>query len=197
MVATLQTLTRNDPLWKKLIFLTLVILAVYGIGSLVGFYLWFVFPVQKIHGLTYLQTPHLILYYVIINFLDIAGIVVFAYLLYYRRVQTSSPVGDGVILGCYLVAVSWLIDILIYVFVRQTLPTMHEYFLGKNQPEIGIAWLVAFVAAVVAGYLETRRRSLPARQYRLESIRYVSLLVGGSILLTVIGIVFFDIRPQA
>jgi hypothetical protein len=49
----------------------------------------------------------------------------------------------------------------------------------------------------VAGYLETRRRLLPARQYRLESIRYVSLLVGGSILLTVIGIVFFDIRPQA
>jgi hypothetical protein len=28
-------------------------------------------------------------------------------------------------------------------FLRKTLPSLHEYFLGKNQPEIGIAWLIA------------------------------------------------------
>jgi hypothetical protein len=185
----------NDPWWRKLFFLSLVILAVYGIGGSVGFFLWFMFPVQRIHGLTYLQTPHLILYYIIINLLDIGFIILFAALLYYRRVKTSFPLRDGVLLGCYLVGCSWMIDILVYVFIRRTLPTIHEYFWGKNQPEIGIAWIVAFVAAVLAGWLETRRRSPSGRDFRIESAILVSLLAGASAVLTVIGILFLDIRP--
>jgi uncharacterized protein YacL len=191
----LETSAENDPWWKKLLFLTLVILTLYGILGTVGFFLWFVFPVQQIHGLNYLQIPHLIFYYILINILDIIGVILFARIIYYRRIKTSNPIKDGIILGCYTIGFSWLIDIIVYIFIRNTLPTIHEYFLGKNQPEIGIAWLIGFVAAILAGWLETQRRVLPHRRYRLNILKSSSLLIVVSIILTIIGISFFDVRP--
>ncbi len=86
-------------------------------------------------------------------------------------------------------------DILVYIFIRNTLPTVHEYFLGKNQPEIGIAWIVAFSAAVLAGWLEHRRRQDTAAQLRKAVFVSLSGLVVISILLTVVGVGFFDVRP--
>ena len=153
------------------------------------------FPVQEIHGMTYLQTPHLILYYILINLMDIVGIILFAQILYYRRIKTYYPIRDGVILGCYALSFSWLVDTIVYIFIRNTLPTIHEYFLGKNQPEIGIAWLVGFVAPVLAGWLETRRWALPTKRFRIEIIVSVSLLICVSVILTEVGISFFDILP--
>ncbi len=67
--------------------MTLVIRATLGVLGLTGFYLWFLFPVQKIRGLKYLETPHLILYHAILGLLDVAGIILFAQLLYFRRVN--------------------------------------------------------------------------------------------------------------
>ena len=49
----------NDPTWKKFLFMTLVVIATAGILGVAGFYLWFVFPVQTINGLTYLRTSDL------------------------------------------------------------------------------------------------------------------------------------------
>jgi len=186
---------QNDPWWRKFLFLTLVILSLYSVLSIIGFFLWFVFPVQEIHGLTYLLTPHLLLYYILINIMDVVGLILFAQMIYYRRIRTYYPIRDGIILGCYILVFCWLVDIIVYVFIRKTLPTIHEYFLGKNQPEIGIAWLVGFAAAVLAGWLETRRRALSSRHYRIEFIISLSLLICVSIILTVVGILFFDIRP--
>jgi len=192
---SIEASVQNDPWWRKFLFLTLVILSLYSILSIIGFFLWFVFPVQEIHGLTYLLTPHLLLYYILINIMDVVGIILFAQIIYYRRVRTYYPIRDGIILGCYVLVFCWLTDIIVYIFIRKTLPTIHEYFLGKNQPEIGIAWLVGFAAAVLAGWLETRRRALPSRHYRIEFIISLSLLICVSIILTVVGILFFDIRP--
>jgi hypothetical protein len=175
--------------------MTLVFLAVYGIVGLVGFFLWFAFPYQEIRGLTYMENYELIIYYTIINLMDIIAIALFANLLYYKRIRTSFPLREGFILGCYAVAFSWLIDIIIYVSIRNTLPTIHEYFLGKNQPEIGIAWLIGFACAVLIGWLETRRRVLPSRRFRVELIISLSVLFLVSIFLTIVGILFFDIRP--
>ena len=64
---------KNDPIWKKFIFMTLVVMATVGILGAAGFYLWFVFPVQKINGLTYLRTSDLFVYYGLINLLDVVG----------------------------------------------------------------------------------------------------------------------------
>lgn len=192
---SIEASVQNDPWWRKFLFLTLVILSLYSILSIIGFFLWFVFPVQEIHGLTYLLTPHLLLYYILINIMDVVGVLLFAQIIYYRRVRTYYPIRDGIILGCYVLVFCWLTDIIVYIFIRKTLPTIHEYFLGKNQPEIGIAWLVGFAAAVLAGWLETRRRALPSGHYRIEFIVSLSLLICVSIILTVVGILFFDIRP--
>ena len=192
---SIEASVQNDSWWRKFLFLTLVVLSLYSILSLIGFFLWFVFPVQEIHGLTYLLTPHLLLYYILINIMDVVGVILFAQIIYYRRVRTYYPVRDGIILGCYVLVFCWLTDIIVYIFIRKTLPTIHEYFLGKNQPEIGIAWLVGFAAAVLAGWLETRRRALPSSHYRMEFIISLSLLICVSIILTVVGILFFDIRP--
>jgi hypothetical protein len=185
----------DDPIWKKFLFMTFVVVATAGILGVAGFYLWFVFPVQKINGLTYLRTADLLIYYGLINLLDVFGVNLFARILYFRWVNTARPLRDGVAMGSYLLVFCWVTDVLVYVFIRRTLPTVHEYFLGKNQPEIGIAWIVAFSAAALAGWLEQRRRQASAGRFRKEALLYLSGMVAASILLTVIGIGFFDVRP--
>jgi hypothetical protein len=84
---------------NKLALMTIVVFVVYSILSVVGFYLWFAFPVEIIHGMTYLRRNDLILYYIIINFNDIAGVLLFSHILYYRYVKSTTPIKDGAILG--------------------------------------------------------------------------------------------------
>jgi len=186
---------KNDPTWKKFMFMTLVVIATAGILGVAGFYLWFVFPVQKINGLTYLRTSDLFIYYGLINLLDVVGVNLFAQALYFRWVKTARPLKDGIWLGGYLLVFCWVTDILVYILVRKTLPTVREYFLGKNQPEIGIAWVVAFCAAVLAGWLEARRRDASTRDVKVLAAAGIGGLILASVVLTVIGIGFFDIRP--
>lgn len=186
---------KNAPIWKKFLFMSLVVFATVGILGVAGFYLWFVFPVEKINGLTYLATRDLLIYYGVINVLDVIGVNLFAWGLYFRWVKTDRPLRDGAWIGAYLLVFSWATDILVYIFIRNTLPTVNEYFFGKNQPEIGIAWIVGFSAAVLAGWLEKRRREPPAGGKTRAAVLYSAGLVLVSMLLTVIGIGFFDIRP--
>jgi hypothetical protein len=185
----------SDSRWKRAAFMTAVVVASLAILGIAGFFLWFIFPVQKTRGLTYLEPAHLITYYSMINFLDVIWIVLLARLLYFRRVKTADPVKDGLLLGAYMVIFSWLADIVVYIFIRGTLPSVQEYFLGKNQPEIGIAWLVALLTCVLAGWLESRRRALPPRQYWVMTVGMSSALILLSIGFTAIGILIFDIRP--
>ena len=186
---------KNDPTWKKFLFMTLGVIATAGILGVAGFYLWFVFPVQTINGLTYLRTSDLFIYYGLINLLDVVGVNLFAQALYFRWVKTVRPTKDGIWLGGYLLVFCWVTDILVYVLVRKTLPTVREYFLGKNQPEIGIAWVVAFCAAVLAGWLEARRRDASTGEVKVLAAAGIGGLILASIALTAIGIGFFDIRP--
>lgn len=185
----------NDTCLKKFFFMTLVVVGTAGILGVAGFYLWFVFPILEINGLTYMSPGDLVTYYCIINLLDLIGVNLFAHFLYFKWVKTTSPFKDGLLIGGYLLIFCWVSDIFVYVFVRNTLPTIHEYFLGKNQPEIGIAWIVAFGAAAFAGWLEQRRRDASPGTFKLRAFIYMSGLVLASILLTVIGIWFFDITP--
>jgi len=175
--------------------MTLVVLLVYIILGIIGFFLWFAFPVEEINGLTYLKGNNLIYYYFIINFQDIAGVLFFSHIIYYKRINTTSPIRDGFFLGLYLIVASWLIDLIVYVFIRKTLPTIEEYFLGKNQPEIGIAWLIAFLSALCSGWLHSENDKLIRRIRNSRLTLIVILLTVISVLLTVIGIIFFDIKP--
>ena len=185
----------DDPTWKKVIFMTLVVIATVGTLGVVGFYLWFAFRVETINGLTYLRTPDIFIYYGLLNLLDVVGVNLFARVLYFRWVKTTRPLQDGLWLGSYLLCFSWVVDILVYIVIRGTLPTIREYFLGKNQPEIGIAWLVGFSAAALAGWLEARRRESSARDIKVLATGGIAALVLAAIALTAIGIGFFDVRP--
>lgn len=186
---------QNDGVGKKFLHMTLVVFATGGVLGVAGFYLWFLFPVQKVNGLTYLRTSDLLLYYSLINLFDVVGINLFARFLYFRWIHTTRPLRDGVVMGGYLLVFCWVTDNLVYIGIRKTLPTVHEYFLGKNQPEIGIAWIVAFCGAVLAGWLERRKRQETLGRLRREALVYSTGLIAVSILLTVIGVGFFDIRP--
>lgn len=44
--------------------------------------MWFVFPVQKVNGLTYLRTSDLFVYYGVINLLDVIGVNLFVHFLW-------------------------------------------------------------------------------------------------------------------
>jgi hypothetical protein len=185
----------NVSFLRKLAFMTIVVFAVYSILSVVGFYLWFVFPVEKINGLTYLRRNDLILYYIIVNFNDIVGVLLFSHIIYYKYVKSTAPIKDGVFLGIYLIIFSWILDLFVYVFIRKTLPTLDEYFLGKNQPEIGIAWLVAFLSALYSGWLHAENQNHIRRfTYKKAALILLILMIISSAL-TVVGIRFFDIKP--
>jgi len=185
----------DDGFLRKLFLMTLVVFLVYIILGIIGFFLWFAFPVEKINGLTYLKGNNLIYYYIIINFQDIIGVLFFSHIVYYKRINTSSPIKDGFLLGLYLVIASWLIDLVVYVFIRKTLPTIEEYFLGKNQPEIGIAWLIAFISALCSGLLHVENKELIRKIKYSRLILIIILLTITSVALTVVGIRFFDIKP--
>jgi hypothetical protein len=180
---------------RKFAFMTIVVFAVYSILSIVGFYLWFAFPVEKINGLTYLSQNDLILYYTIVDFNDIAGVLLFSHIIYFKYVNSSTPIRDGVFLGIYLVIFSWILDLFVYVFIRNTLPTIDEYFLGKNQPEIGIAWLIAFLSALFSGWLHAEERNHDHRFNYKKAAQILVILTIISAVLTFVGIKFFDIRP--
>jgi hypothetical protein len=185
----------NDSFLRKLSLMTIVVFLVYIILGIVGFFLWFAFPVEKINGLTYLLGNNLIYYYIIVNFMDIAGIIFFSHIVYYKHINTTTPIKDGVFLGLYLMIASWLIDLVIYVFIRKTLPSIHEYFLGKNQPEIGIAWIIAFASAVCSGWIHVENRSFVRNFIYRKSLLLLLLLTIISATFTIVGILFFDIKP--
>ena len=185
----------NDSFLRKLTFMTLVVFSVYVVLGIIGFFLWFAFPVEVKNGLSYLVGNNLIFYYVIVNFMDIVGILLLSHIIYYRFVNTTTPVKDGVILGLYLIIFSWLLDLIVYVFIRKTLPSIHEYFLGKNQPEIGIAWLIACISAIISGYMHIENRNFVANISYRKLIYAIIILSLISTLLTIIGIRFFDIKP--
>lgn len=185
----------NDSFIRKLTFMTLVVFTVYLILGIIGFFLWYAFPVETKNGLSYLSGNNLIYYYIIVNFMDIAGILFVSHIVYYKFVKTTSPIRDGLYLGIYLIIFSWLIDLVVYVFIRKTLPTISEYFFGKNQPEIGIAWLIAFISALYSGYLHAVNRNFIRNISYRKLIYAVLILTVISIILTVVGILFFDIKP--
>jgi hypothetical protein len=184
-----------DGFLRKIFFMTLVVLLVYIILGIAGFFLWFAFPVEKINGLTYLKGNNLIYYYIIINLQDIIGVLFFSHFVYYRYINTSSPIKDGLLLGLYLIIASWFIDLIIYVFIRKTLPSAEEYFLGKNQPEIGIAWLFAFISALFSGWLHRENKKF-IRKVRYPRLIFIFILLTiSSVIITTIAILFFDIKP--
>jgi hypothetical protein len=182
-------------LLRKFAFMTITVFAVYSILSVVGFYLWFAFPVEKINGLTYLRRNDLILYYIIVNFNDIAGVLLFSHIIYYKYVKSATPIKDGVFLGIYLMIFSWILDLFVYVFIRNTLPTIDEYFLGKNQPEIGIAWLIGFLSAVFSGWLHEYNANHIRRFNYKKAAQLLLILTTISAVLTYVGIRFFDVKP--
>lgn len=185
----------NGSALRKFAFMTIVVFAVYIVLSIAGFYLWFVFPVEKINGLTYMSRNNLILYYLIVNFNDIAGVLIFSHFIYFRYVKSASPVRDGVYLGIYMVIFSWILDLFVYVFIRKTLPTIDEYFLGKNQPEIGIAWLIGFLSALLTGWLHSKDKDQILRFNYKKAGLILLILTLISAAFTIVGIGFFDIKP--
>jgi hypothetical protein len=185
----------NGSFLRKFAFMTIVVFAVYSILSVIGFFLWFAFPIEKINGLTYLRRNDLILYYIIVNFNDIAGVLLFSHIIYYKYVKSTTPIRDSVFLGIYLLIFSWILDLFVYVFIRKTLPTIDEYFLGKNQPEIGIAWLIGILSAIYSGWLHSDDQNNIRRFNYKKAGRSLLILTLISVFLTVVGIGFFDITP--
>jgi hypothetical protein len=135
------------------------------------------------------------LYYVIVNFNDIAGILLFSHIIYYKYVKTITPIKDGIFLGIYVIVFSWILDLFIYVFIRKTLPGFDEYFLGKNQPEIGITWLIGFLSALSSGWLHAEDQNHIYRfNYKKAALTLLFLTIISAVLI-IIGIGYFDIKP--
>jgi hypothetical protein len=122
----------------------------YILGGFLLFPLYFLFRPVKIDGVTYLLGNNLIAYW-IISFVIITPLVIgfCAYLFYFKKVKSDNIIKDAIIIGLYQVPLGWIFEIVIYVYWRKTIPTIYDYFFGKNFPWIMINWIIGAIIPLI------------------------------------------------
>ena len=149
----------------KLGYATQFAIAVYIIGGVFLFPLYFAFQPIKIEGITYLTGANLWAYwlitYIVVLPLVGAGI---AYFLYFRKVVVRKYYKEGLLLGLYQIPWALLFEIVIYVYWRKTIPSVYDYFLGKNYPWIEIAWMVSILSPLIAAEIARKKAAKSDKQ---------------------------------
>ncbi|MCX7709748.1 MAG: hypothetical protein N2484_07840 [Clostridia bacterium] len=144
----------------------------YVVGGLVLFPLYFVFKPVKINGITYLTGSGLWIYW-LLSFIVItpAVYIYFANSLYFKKVLVKNYLREALFLGVYSLSVSIFMEIIIYVYWRKTIPSIYDYFFGKNFPFIDINWLVVFISIFIASRLsETKGKRKKAVKHNGDGI---------------------------
>jgi len=122
----------------------------YILGGFLLFPLWFLFKPVKIDGITYLLGNNLIAYWAI-SFVIITPLVIgfCAYVFYFKKTECTNIFKDAIIIGLYQVPLGWIFEIVIYVYWRKTILSIHDYFFGKNYPWIMINWAIGAVIPLI------------------------------------------------
>jgi len=122
----------------------------YILGGFLLFPLWFLFKPVKIDGVTYLFGVNLFAYWAI-SFLIITPLVIgfCAYIFYFKNIKCKNIIKDAILIGLYQVPLGWIFEIVIYVYWRKTIPTIFDYFFGKNYPWIMINWAIGAIIPLI------------------------------------------------
>lgn len=146
--------TRNHFKLTKVGYATIFVIMSYIIGGVILFPLYFLFKPVKINGITYLMGFNLWGYWLISFFIVTPGIVtIVAYFLYFKKVPVVNFFKEAVLIGLYQLPWGWFFEIIIYVYWRKTIPSIYDYFFGKNFPWIDINWLIGVVSPLIAAYI--------------------------------------------
>jgi len=144
---------KKHPRLIKVGYATLFAITSYIVGGVVLFPLYLIFRPVKIEGITYLMGVNLwafwLISFVIVTPLVVAGT---AYFLYFRKVAVTKYMKEALLIGLYQVPWGWFFEIVIYVYWRQTIPSVYDYFFGKNFPWIDINWLIGVLSPLIAAY---------------------------------------------
>jgi len=149
----------------KLGYATEFAIAAYIIGGAILFPLYFAFKPIKIEGITYLTGFNLWAYWLItyILVLPLVGAGT-AYLLYFKKASITNYYKEGLLLGFYQVPLGLFFEIVIYVYWRKTIPSIYDYFFGKNFPWIDIAWFIGIFCPLIAAYIAKRTKEVKDEQ---------------------------------
>ncbi|MBN1997299.1 hypothetical protein JW935_07095 [candidate division KSB1 bacterium] len=148
---------RKKNKFVKFGYATQFAISVYIVGGAILFPLYFVFKPTKIDGITYLLGLNLWAYWLITYILVLPFVgAITAYFIYFKRVSISKYYKDGLLLGIYQIPWAFLFEIFIYVYWRKTIPSIYDYFFGKNYPWIEIAWIISILSPLIAAHISKR-----------------------------------------
>ena len=131
----------------------------YLIGGLALFPLYFLFQPVKIDGITYLLGPNLWAYW-LVSFIVVTPLVIgwCSYFFYFKEVAYRNIYLNAIFIGLFQVPLGWIMEIIIYVYWRKTIPTIYDYFFGKNFPWIMINWVIGAIVPLAVAYLLKKRK---------------------------------------
>jgi hypothetical protein len=150
---------KKNEILKKIGHASIFSIANYIIGGFLLFPIYFAFRPIKIKGITYLVGFNLWGYW-LISFIIITPVVVglCAYFLYFKKVSIKNYYKEAILIGLFQLPWGWFFEIVIYVYMRKTVPTIYAYFFGKNFPWIDINWAVGVLTPLLVAHLIKRHK---------------------------------------
>jgi len=134
------------------------VITTYITGGVILFPLFLAFNPIKIDGVSYLQGAAIPVYWGLSWLISIILCIVFSYYLFFRLNPSNVNVKSALIIGFYQLPLGWFFEIIIYVYMRKTIPSIFDYFFGKNFPWLNINWLLAALAPMITVLILRRKR---------------------------------------
>jgi hypothetical protein len=139
------------------------VITTYIVGGVIMFPLYFAFHPVKIEGVTYLPESALPYYWGLCYIISVIMCMILSYYLFFKVNPSNINIKSALIIGFYQLPLGWFFEIVIYVYMRKTIPTIFDYFFGKNFPWLNINWLIGAFAPLLAVLIinHRRRKKLP------------------------------------
>jgi hypothetical protein len=151
----------NNTRLSKICQATHYTIITYILGGVILFPLYFAFKPIKIDGITYLVGYNLWIYWLLDLIIVTPAVTIsIAYFQYFKKVPIQNYKIEALFLGLYQLILSLFFEIVIYVYWRKTLPSIHAYFFGKNFPWIDINWVIGFLCVFVAAYIAKKKNKV-------------------------------------
>ena len=147
-----KQIKENTKLYKFFSAINFTI-TTYIVGGIILFPLFLIFKPIKINGISYLQGICIPVYWSLSWIISIVLCVIFSYLFFFRIHKTNRNYKTAFFLGFFQLPIMWFFEIIIYVYIRQTIPTIFDYFFGKNFPWLNINWILAIFAPLITVYI--------------------------------------------
>jgi hypothetical protein len=155
---------RNLDKIFKISCATNFVISTYIIGGSLLFPLFLAFKPVKINGISYLQGVSIPIYWILSWTITIFLCTVLSYFLFFRINKENINIKSALVIGFLQLPLGWFFEIVIYVYMRKTIPTIFDYFFGKNFPWLNINWVLGALAPIITVLLINKKRNSKKQQ---------------------------------